>query len=161
MNIFYLSENVSDCAKFHNNKHCVKMILEYSQLLCTAHRFLDEENVISQDLYRLTHVNHPCSKWVRQSAENYIWLYNLLIALHEEYTHRYKREHKSKRLIPYLAELPKNINKTNCFTNPPLAMPDYCKCDNPIEAYRKYYIKEKNHLSEWKNRDAPEWYMVS
>ena len=41
MNIFYLDHNVRKCAEMHNNKHCVKMILEYAQILSTAHRVLD------------------------------------------------------------------------------------------------------------------------
>ena len=43
MNIFYLSEDQKNCAEMHNDKHCVKMIVEYAQLLSTAHRVLDEE----------------------------------------------------------------------------------------------------------------------
>ncbi len=41
MNIFYLDHDVYKCAEMHNDKHTVKMILEYAQLLSTAHRFLD------------------------------------------------------------------------------------------------------------------------
>ena len=37
MNIFYLHNDPSTCAKMHVDKHCVKMILEYAQLLSTAH----------------------------------------------------------------------------------------------------------------------------
>ena len=39
------------------------------------------------------------------------------------------------------------------------AMPDYCKINNdPISAYRNYYIKEKKNFATWKNRPVPEWY---
>ena len=41
MNIFYLDKNTVKCAKYHNNKHVVKMILETAQLLSTAHRVID------------------------------------------------------------------------------------------------------------------------
>jgi len=41
MNIFYLDHDVRKCAEMHNDKHTVKMILEYAQLLSTAHRVLD------------------------------------------------------------------------------------------------------------------------
>ena len=41
MNIFYLDKNPKICAMYHNDKHVVKMILEYAQLLSTAHRVLD------------------------------------------------------------------------------------------------------------------------
>lgn len=38
MNIFYLDENPEICARFHNDKHNVKMIVESAQLLSTAIR---------------------------------------------------------------------------------------------------------------------------
>ena len=41
MNIFYLDENPWVNAEMHCDKHCVKMILETAQMLCTAHRSLD------------------------------------------------------------------------------------------------------------------------
>ena len=31
--------------------------------------------------------------------------------------------------------------------------------DNPILAYRNYYIVEKNSFASWKNRSKPEWYI--
>jgi len=37
MNIFILDEDLEQCAKAHVDKHCVKMILESAQMLCTAH----------------------------------------------------------------------------------------------------------------------------
>jgi hypothetical protein len=41
MNIFYLSNDPIICAQQHVNRHVIKMILEYCQLLSTAHRILD------------------------------------------------------------------------------------------------------------------------
>jgi len=48
MNIFALDDNPKIAAQYHNNAHCVKMILECSQLLCTAHRVLDGKEVIEK-----------------------------------------------------------------------------------------------------------------
>ena len=41
MNIFYLHEDPIQNAKWHVDKHVVKMVTEYAQLLSTAHRILD------------------------------------------------------------------------------------------------------------------------
>ena len=41
MNIFYLHKDPKTCAEMHIDKHCVKMIIEYAQLMSTAHRMLD------------------------------------------------------------------------------------------------------------------------
>ena len=41
MNIFYLHNDPQIAAQMHCDKHVVKMILEYAQLLSTAHHELD------------------------------------------------------------------------------------------------------------------------
>ena len=188
MNIFYLDHDVRKCAEMHNDKHVVKMILEYAQLLSTAHRILDgivepglSKTGRKKTVYRLpderdsvlygaTHVSHPSAVWVRQSDRNYIWLANLLIALCEEYTYRYGKTHKIERdglCYVLLKNVPNNI-PIKIFTEPTPAMPDDCKILKEIHtdryqldsllSYRNYYIKNKTHLAKWKNRSVPIWY---
>ena len=41
MNIFYLHKDTKTCAEMHLDKHVVKMLIEYAQLMSTAHRVLD------------------------------------------------------------------------------------------------------------------------
>ena len=48
MNIFFLDTDTKQCAKYHCDKHVVKMIVEYAQLLSTAHRMLDGEEYIGK-----------------------------------------------------------------------------------------------------------------
>jgi len=43
MNLFYLDEDPAFAAEMHCDKHVVKMILEYGQLLSTAHRLISGE----------------------------------------------------------------------------------------------------------------------
>jgi hypothetical protein len=179
MNIFYLDRDVIKCAEMHNDKHCVKMILEYAQLLSTAHRVLDgtlsiglsetgrkQSRYVLSDgreslLYIATHLNHPSAVWVRQSAENYLWLANMLIALCEEYTYRYGKVHKTERdglAYVLLKNIPHNIRNSG-FTQPTPAMPDEVKIvGDSLASYRNYYIKNKAHLASWKKRNIPEWY---
>ena len=76
MNIFYLHDDPEVCAKSHCDKHVVKMILEYSQLLSTAHHELDGEPSI--ECYKSTHKNHPSALWARTNRSNYNWLWSLL-----------------------------------------------------------------------------------
>ncbi len=150
------------------------MILEYAQLLSTAHRVIDgvegirlsesgrrlktwillddRENI----LYKATHVNHPSAIWARASKENYLWLSRLFAALLEEYTYRYGKYHKSGELIDYLSYQPDNIPNAP-FTQPTQAMPDRYKQDNAIFAYRNYYLGEKSDLFSWKSRQWPDW----
>jgi hypothetical protein len=46
------------------------------------------------------------------------------------------------------------------FTDPPQCMPDYCKTDDAVIAYRNYYIREKSYMARWKNTDSPLWYKI-
>ena len=179
MNIFYLDHDVTKCAEMHNDKHCVKMILEYAQLLSTAHRVLDGVELSglsasgrkkkfwtladSRDytLYKATHINHPSAVWVRQSVQNYMWLAEMLEMLCVEYTYRYNKVHKVERdgLMQLLKnQFPKNLPIAT-FTEPTPAMPDDVKvAGDSIRSYRNYYIKNKSHLANWKNRKVPDWY---
>lgn len=154
MNIFYLDKDPTKCAQYHCDKHVVKMILESAQLLCTAQRELGNDNVP----YKSTHVNHPCAIWVRESAENYSWLFRLFIELGREYSHRYGGKiHKSISVcFPHVRRLPPRIARVDG-TRPAQAMPDEYRCIDPVRAYRNYYIGEKMELLSYTNRDWPVW----
>lgn len=157
MNIFYLDNNINNCAKLHCDKHVVKMILESAQMLSTAHRELDNND--NPLLYKSTHKNHPCNKWIRESEQNYLYLYNLFISLSNEYTYRYNKIHLSyTKLSDILKSPPTNINKTKSFTQPPLCMPDEYKSDDHIESYRKYYKSKSNNFKLiYTKRETPSW----
>jgi hypothetical protein len=59
MNIFVLDTNPAKAAKYHNNKHCVKMILETAQLLSTAHRIIDGKQ--EEIYFKTLQGNYSCS----------------------------------------------------------------------------------------------------
>ena len=175
MNIFYLEHDVTNCAKMHVDKHCVKMILEYAQLLSTAHRALDGIQSIGvsktgrkqtryvlsdsreSSLYSATHINHPSAIWVRQSCANYDWLFKMFVALMNEYTHRYGKVHACNRLIEDLSHAPKNISEGS-FTQPTPAMPEQYKVfGDSIKSYKNYYLGDKKRMFSWKRREVPSW----
>ena len=184
MNIFFLDHDVKTCAKMHADKHVVKMILEYAQLLSTAHRVLDGTQstglsatgrkqtryVLSDSresiMYSATHINHPSAVWVRKSVLNYDWLHRLLVELCKEYTYRYGKVHKCEAtgLVQSLGNVPLNLNPLiGSFTEPTPAMPDdVIIVGNAVSSYRNYYIKHKQHLASWKgkvnSRNTPEWF---
>ena len=161
MNIFYLSSCPQEAAELHNDKHCVKMILEYAQMLSTAHRELDGD--VPGILYKSTHKNHPSTIWTRSSKQHYDWLFRLFRMLSAEYTLRYSngefKMHKTWiKLGKILETAPKNI-VDNGWVDPPQCMPDHCKDDDVVKAYRNYYIKEKNNFAKWDYSSVPDWYM--
>ena len=156
MNIFYVNEDPVKAAQDLVDSHVVKMILESAQLLSAAHHILDPEKDHAE-LYRLTHKNHPCAKWVRKSKGNYQWLYDHFIGLLNEYTYRYGKIHKTSRLIDALRDPPQNIPDIG-FTSPISAMDEqYLVGNNPISNYKNYYRNGKSHLHKWTKRNKPRW----
>lgn len=144
MNIFFLSLSPKEAAERHCDKHVVKMILESTQLLYSAHWVLNPENV-PPNAYKKTHINHPCAIWVRTSLTNYLWLCSLAWNLCKEYQFRYGREkvHKSESHILWLLENPPMNIEHLGLTQPPQAMPDQYKHKDPIIGYQTYYVEDK------------------
>ena len=170
MNIFYLNVDPLKCAQQHCNRHVVKMIVEYAQLLSTAHRVLDgkieirdgknyySHNVWDSKIYKATHVNHPCSKWVRESSQNYTWLLYLWKNLLDEYYYRYGRIHKSESLFPYLSQVPINSKTAKYVTQPPAVMPkEFIISEDNVINYRNYYQLGKTEILYYTKRKKPDW----
>jgi len=176
MNIFELNKDPAICAEMHCDKHIVKMPIEYAQLLSTAHRVLDGTEYIGTTktgrrakrwrldddrenfLYKASHVKHPDGIWLRQTSGNYYKLFFLYMATLAEFKHRYGKIHGASKPSLFLQRAPMNIPE-GPITELPQCMPDYCKGDNVIQAYHKYYINEKKSFATWKARPTPEWYL--
>jgi hypothetical protein len=84
-------------------------------------------------------------------------------ALHlcREYTHRYGREHKTEGLINwFIRNYPKTLYGFH-ITEFAQAMPDEYKVNGDApQAYRKYYMGEKNGFAKWTNRLVPDWWSI-
>lgn len=155
MNIFFLDWDPKVAASYHCDKHVVKMTLETAQLLSTSHRVLDPDPC--EILYRITHVDHPCSVWVRKSVDHYIWTFELFEYLAAEYSKRFRRDHLSWTKLSEVLRSPPSHLKTIGWTDPPLCMPDVCKKEGVVESYRNYYKTEKSHFAKWKTA-TPDWW---
>jgi hypothetical protein len=178
MNIFYLDHDPKTCAEQHCDKHVVKMIIEYAQLLSTAHRIRDGQEYYDltannrkikrwrlpddreQRLMKASHVNHPSNVWARSNHLNYKWLYEMWCYLLDEYTYRYGKVHACARLKDDLGKLPEKIPVGLSETEPTPAMPDDCKItNNSLASYHKYYNEKKTRFARWTKRPAPNWYI--
>lgn len=154
MNIFALSTDPWQAAQYHTDRHVVKMILESVQMLSTAVRLSGIDTG-----YKATHINHPSSIWVRQSLTNYLWLCDLVIALHEEWRYRFNHKadvfHKSYLVFDSLP-IPADFEQNYGATPFAQAMPSVYKIeDDPVTAYRDYYNGAKRHLHQWTRREVP------
>lgn len=147
MNIFILSTNPTEAAQMQCDKHVVKMVLETAQILST----------VTGGPYKPTHQNHPCVLWAKQNRTNFNWLVRHGLALCDEYTARYKKQHKSQAVINEIArtfdqtKLPVGISPfVQC-------MPDQYKHADPVVAYRQYY-HSKADFATWKYSPVPYWW---
>lgn len=155
MNIFILHSDPVVAAEQMCDKHIVKMILETAQLLCSPF-----PNGTAP--YKVTHYNHPCAIWTRQSLENYDWLIQHGRALNAQYMLRYKsnKPHKSLSVIEWCNNNKHTLNfPTTGLTTFCQAIPDDCKDRDPITAYRNYYIRYKNKIAKWKLSSVPDWWL--
>lgn len=178
MNIFILDEDPYKAAIQMCDKHVVKMIVESAQMLSTAHRVLDgkatKRSSVSgkrvldyyelddsreSKVYRAAHVKHPCNIWIRETTANYFWLYNHFIALLAEYKLRFEKVHKCMTLMETLSISPYNLSKGD-LTRYPQAMPDECKDNDVVIAYRRYYNNYKSEFATWRKREIPSWFVM-
>jgi len=158
MNIFVLDNDPHKAAVMHCDKHVVKMILESAQMLCTAHHLHPSGSY--PIAYKKAHVNHPCTKWVRESLSNYKWLVSLAKNLNDEYKFRYNHtvNHKSFDVINSLPmpDIP-DLGLTQFVT----AMPDDCKTLDPVLSYRTYYNYHKRKILIYTKRSKPVWIVTN
>lgn len=165
MNVFY----TNDCPKIAASEHCIvhrnKMIVEYAQLLSTAHHVL---GVNALDVYKLTHKNHPSAVWVRQSSAHYNWLVDCALELCRLYYKDTGKVHKSYKVLVNLIALPLRM-KNNGFKRPPVAAPESFKFAAIFHGvcfayqaylnykYHQWMLKDKPIYVKWA-WSAPKWY---
>ena len=176
MNIFYLDSDPALAAQLHCDVHVRKMIIETAQLLGTAHWILDPkttkqiyQKAIQQNqkiLYRPSHQKHPCAVWVRENSANYYWTVNLGKELLKEFEFRFEKSHATSSVITYLSQnFPKSISISEVLTPPAQAMPEEYRDNNPIIAYRKYYLygkyQKKEIFQKYTRRNVPRFLACS
>ena len=155
MNIFHLDKDPLLCAKYHCDKHVVKMILETGQMLCTAYQ---RHYGLKDDLYKPAYPHHPMTKWVGDSGANFYFTMKLFDALLTEYKNRYNKIHKTSKIILLLnSKYKKWHNMEGDFINPPLCMPEEYKLDDYVQSYKNYYIGEKMYFAKYNYSETPYW----
>ena len=176
MNLFYLHEEPQVSATLHCDKHVVKMIIEYAQMLSTAHRMLDGDPYVSQTLggrriqrwrldpdredilYKASHINHPSTKWVRENKQQYMYAYHMFVSLCNEYTYRYGKTHLTDSKLREILYYPPDNITLGEWKEPPQCMPDDVKVENDsLSAYHKYYAVYKKDFAKWTKREVPQF----
>jgi hypothetical protein len=164
MNIFVLDLDPKVAAKAHCDKHVVKMIVEHLQMMSVAlaHYDLDPARKKDGGFYSVrAYKNHPCTKWFKESFDNFEWTYSLTWALCNEFKERYGGEHAGMQSLKSIdGNKVKNTFPRLGYSQPAQAMPSYCKSDDPVVAYRNYYNYEKWKFASWDKAGGtpPPWW---
>lgn len=171
MNLFLLSIDPHECAKWHCDQHVGKMILETCQMLYTAHWINNPEacktwnapETLKGDsgYKKLSNHNHPMAIWVRKCRSNYNFACKLALCLSIEFVERYGHTHASTGHAIWLVKHPPSFpdGASLRVTPIPQCMPEEYKCTNPVLAYRRYYLGDKARFATWKRASSiPPWW---
>ena len=163
MNIFVLDKNPVLCARYHCDKHVVKMCTEYAQIMSTNARFVGAKD---QRLYKVVSPNRKCVKWVRESPANLDWFSFMVATLYDEYTKRFKKKHKSQEiflsaLALYMSYSSISIDDIYNSEQTPFVFDNNVEWEpsgDAIQDYRKLYLTDKLHICKWKT-GIPHWFL--
>lgn len=167
MNIFVLSKDPKWAARYHGDKHLIKMITETCQLLSNGINTHVGKTTFSQSykdqVYNRTHLNHPCTLWVQQHQRNFVWLTQFLGYLIKEYDFRFGNKDKFIK-ARRLHELFQQIILDNSFDSSEpflfiavVGEDEDLQIDDTVLAYRMYYKRHKQHLHKYTKRKTPKW----
>ena len=83
-------------------------------------------------------------------------MYDLFVALCDEYTYRYGKVHMTdSKLRDVLNNIPDNMPLGDWRDHQ--AMPDDVKSESSLDAYHKYYREYKKSFAKWTNREVPQF----
>lgn len=166
MNIFVLDLSPRIAARYHCDKHVVKMAVESIQMLVgVLNRYGIEHDVCTKagNMHKGGYHNHPCTLWAGDSRDNFDWLLSLTHELVEEHERRFSTVPFARQqwyrvwrsASPHLWDMLPDVGVTPFI----LAMPtQYIVPGDPVTSYRNYYKGEKAYFAKWK-LGPPLWWL--
>lgn len=159
MNIFVLDKDPLIAAKIQiecAGHFSYKLILESAQMLSTAMRVCGYSG---EDIYKIAHINHPCSIWVRQNKSNALWLFEMALEMCRLYTEKSGKIYASQAVIERCIDLI-DLLPDGSLTTPALAVnsskygieaqkiyaQDLDSWDGAVKVYRYFYFQSKKYL---------------
>ena len=166
MNIFAVNDNPVLAAQDLPDKLIVKMPTESLQLLTpwafNAHGvYTQKPDGANYGIKGFAH--HPCAKWLYESPANVSWLLDHAIAMSDEYTKRYGKQHGVNYGLQQIDEFfvlhyGDTRTKWADHTSFVQAMPEEFKiAGDGVTAYRNYINGYKGY-AEWRYSEKPGWW---
>ncbi len=155
MNIFITHNNPKVAAKHLCDRHVPKMLLESAQMLSNA---VNLYGLSSNAPYKPMYLLHPCSKWVLESKQNFLWLLCHAREIEQQFIKRFKKTHKCSAALDLIESQIPTLKFPKTGRTPFVqCMPKIYRQGNTIEAYRSY-IKAGKTFAQWKKGvKKPSW----
>jgi len=188
MNIFFIEPTLKQSAISLDNARINKMIIETCQMLCTT-LYINHPDIYNNhqstqppvnQLYKPTHMTHPCVKWLSMPNTNHYhliltdYLYHLIntaiqrgfkpISGAKVYSNLMTIYTQIQLSYTYYTTLDSDLQSASIsdFTHtPPLAMPSqyHHNTNSVTQSYRGYYIDKP--LIRYILSDVPMWFLLS
>lgn len=174
MNIFVTNENPIQAARELCDQHTrSKLQIESAIMLqhCFSNEALEKAPRTKTGKVRKSgkgYYNHPCSVWVRETKENYMWLVEHTLEMFNERDYRWPESnpHFTKEFIEWCKN---NVDETN---NPNGNLTPFVVAVNPnskcklvknfekLSVTERYqlYVKHDKDFATWTKRQKPNWY---
>jgi len=167
VNIFILDDDTQLCAQAHSDIHVNKMATEAGQILTSALAWVlrsysevpaSRPGTTKKVFHRpfeggwgVSHPYHPATLWTADTFCNFLYTYQLGMALCREWHHRFGKQHGSHEMICRLSTIPRPSSFSPYGITPHVIAFDkerYADCIRPtvVESYRAYYNHAKLHL---------------
>jgi len=177
MNIFVTDDDPIVAARNLCDQH-VRSKMQIEGAIMLAHAF-DQEVLNHPDTPRTStgkprksgkgYAKHQCSKWARESKDNFEWLVDHTLEMFTERMHRWpeSKEHYTKTFIQWCKD---NIDKTSIdkISQTPyvVAISEVSECRKVVKDFNKlpvieqykHYIKIDKTFATWTKRNKPDWY---
>jgi len=152
MNIFFVDPDPELAASMLCLQHRAKMLTESVQILCSAAHNISPPYAAEYELWKPTHLHHPCVTWIENSSAARRWLVlhaYKLAALHDN-----MRPDSAINMLDRANELLFGLQPAlSVLPKPPQCMPpEFQRAGDPVSAYQLYYA-DKARL--WATRGKP------
>lgn len=174
MNIFVTNPNPIVSARELCDQHTrSKLQIESAIMLqhCFDNKVLEQAPRTKTGKVRKSgkgYYNHPCSVWVRETTENYMWLVEHALEMFNERDYRWpgSAPHFTLEFIQWCKQ---NVNKTNNkkgnLTPFVVAVNPESRCKSvkgfeKMSVFERYqlYVKHDKDFATWTRRIKPNWY---
>lgn len=165
MNIFFIEHTTKNIAQSYADQHVNVGIKEKAQMLSEAYR---TQNIHSEDIYGKFNPNHPMSKWVRESKENFKFTIELTKELNKEFKKRGFKDGKTDHGSMAVVKAVEDMEDLLEFEKTDRTTPPYCFNDRKVEGeteiekWRNFYKIDKIGRVDWSRKPErkPEWFNI-